>query len=125
MTPLAVSNDLYTVTAGGEGASAMASLAYRLSEAGNNNDSTVATSIVTSALVKKTADILRIPSSEVDPSRPLYHYGVDSLVALEVRSWITRELKANVALLDILAAVPMETFAGQIVQKSKLVVGAV
>jgi zearalenone synthase (highly reducing iterative type I polyketide synthase) len=124
MTPLAVSSDFYTVTAGGEGASATASLAYRLLEAGNNNDSAAAASIVTSALVKKTADILRIPSSEVDPSRPLYHYGVDSLVALEVRSWITRELKTNVALLDILAAVPMETFAGQIVQKSKLVVGA-
>lgn len=41
-----------------------------------------------------------VPPSEVDPSRPMYSYGVDSLVALEVRTWITREMKANMALLD-------------------------
>lgn len=38
----------------------------------------------------------------------------DSLVALEVRNWITPEIQANMAPLDILAAVPMETFAAQI-----------
>lgn len=41
-------------------------------------------------------------------------HGVDSLVALEVRNWITPEIQANMAPLDILAAVPMETFAAQI-----------
>lgn len=51
----------------------------------------------------------------------MYQYGVDSLVALEVRNWITREMKANIVLLDILDAVPMETFATQIAQKSKLI----
>jgi hypothetical protein len=35
----------------------------------------------TGALVKKVAETLRIPPSEVDPSRAMYHYGVDSLVA--------------------------------------------
>ncbi|KAM7213201.1 hypothetical protein V8F06_011416 [Rhypophila decipiens] len=81
-----------------------------------------ATPLIMSALVFKTAEILRIPATEVDPSRPLYSYGVDSLVALEVRNWITREIKATMALLDILASVPMEIFAGQIAKKSKLVV---
>ena len=52
----------------------------------------------------------------------MYQYGVDSLVALEVRNWITREMKANIPLLDILATVPMETFAAQIALKSKLVI---
>ena len=109
-------------TAGGaSGEGTAASLASRLSEA----DPASASSIITDALVRKTADILRIPPSEVDPSRPMYQYGVDSLVALEVRNWITREMKANMALLEILAAVPMETFAGQIALKSKLVAGMV
>jgi zearalenone synthase (highly reducing iterative type I polyketide synthase) len=53
----------------------------------------------------------------------MYRYGVDSLVALEVRNWITREMKANIALLEILAAVPMSGFAGKIAEKSKLIVG--
>lgn len=36
---------------------------------------------------------------------------------------MTREMKTNVILLNILAAVSMETFATQIAQKSKLVGG--
>lgn len=121
--PLAVASASSSASAGGEGAAAGASLASRLTEAGTNDDHAAAANIITGALVQKTAEILRIPLEEVDASRPMYSYGVDSLVALEVRNWITRELKANLALLDILAAVPIETFAGQIAQKSKLVVG--
>lgn len=116
--PLAVTSVSFT-TGGASGEGAATSLASRLSEA----DPASASIIITDALVKKTADVLRIPPSEVDPSRPLYQYGVDSLVALEVRNWITREMKATMALLDILAAVPMETFAAQIALKSKLVGG--
>ncbi|KAF7175096.1 hypothetical protein CNMCM7691_006500 [Aspergillus felis] len=80
-----------------------------------------AVSIITDALVHKTAEILQMPLSEVDPGRPMYRYGVDSLVALEVRNWITRELQANMALLEILAAEPMRVFAGKIAEKSRLV----
>jgi zearalenone synthase (highly reducing iterative type I polyketide synthase) len=54
----------------------------------------------------------------------MYRYGVDSIVALEVRNWIARELKANIALLGILAAVPLSVFAEKIAEKSKLVAGS-
>ena len=120
--PLAVASTS-AGNAGGEGArvTPTAPLTSRLTEAGNKQDHAAATEIITGALVKKTADILRIPPSEIDPSRPMYSYGVDSLVAMEVRNWITSEMKANLTLLDILAAVPMETTAAQIAQKSKLV----
>lgn len=83
-----------------------------------------ATDIITEALVQKTADILQMPASEVDPNRPMYVYGVDSLVAMEVRNWISREMKANMALPEILAAMPMYKFAGKIAERSKLVVVA-
>ena len=98
---------------------AAVSIGSRLAEA----DPDSASIIVKEALVKKVANILRIPPSEVDASRPMYQYGVDSLVALEVRNWITREMKANATLLEILAAVPMETFATQVAQKSTLIRG--
>jgi hypothetical protein len=62
-----------------------------------------------------------MPPSEVKPDRPLYCYSVDSLMALEVKNWITREMKANMALLGILAAVPIESFASKIAEKSKLI----
>ncbi|KAF2143954.1 uncharacterized protein K452DRAFT_316749 [Aplosporella prunicola CBS 121167] len=117
--PLAVTT--VAVSASTESQGSAVSLAARISKASSKEE---ATEIITGALVHKTADILQMPSSEVDPSRPLYRYGVDSLVALEVRNWITRELKANMALLEILAAVPIESFAEKITEKSKLVTAA-
>jgi zearalenone synthase (highly reducing iterative type I polyketide synthase) len=93
-----------------------ASLASRLARA----DSVQAGEIILHALVGKIAHMLQIPPYEVDPSQPMYRYGVDSLVALEVRNWITKELKANVALLEILAAVPIAVFAAKITEKSRL-----
>lgn len=119
--PLAVRTSVATQAAGGEQGGA-ASLASRLAEAGGNPDQ--AAEVILEALVQKIADMLQIPASEVDAGRPMYRYGVDSLVALEVRNWITRELKANVALLEILAAVPMAAFAVKIAEKSTLVAGA-
>lgn len=106
------------VAAATEGQSSEINLAARIGKA---TDMAQVTDIITEALVNKTADILQMPASDVDPGRPLYRYGVDSLVALEVRNWITREMKANMALLEILAAVPIESFAAKIAEKSKLV----
>jgi NADPH:quinone reductase-like Zn-dependent oxidoreductase/NAD(P)-dependent dehydrogenase (short-subunit alcohol dehydrogenase family) len=117
-TSMSSTSSLQAEQGGGSGGSGEASLASRLAEAGSNP-----VEVILGALVRKIANMLQIPASEVDPSRPMYRYGVDSLVALEVRNWITRELKANVALLEILAAVPMAAFAGRIAEKSKLVGG--
>ncbi|KAJ5262490.1 hypothetical protein N7524_007795 [Penicillium chrysogenum] len=82
--PLAVPSSSHDLR-NSEGA-AGASLASKISEAGSNTDTASAAKIVTGALVKKMAETLRIPPSEVDPSRAMYHYGVDSLVALELRN---------------------------------------
>ncbi|KAM0389205.1 hypothetical protein ACHAQC_009086 [Fusarium culmorum] len=114
--PLAVTS--LSSDASGDKQSTAMSISSQLSEASSKAK---ATEIITNALVGKVADILQMPQSEVDPGQPLYRYGVDSLVALEVRNWITREMKVNVALLEILAAVPMESFAGKLASTSKLV----
>ncbi|CAF3577742.1 unnamed protein product [Fusarium graminearum] len=114
--PLAVTS--LSSDASGDKQSTAMSISSQLSEASSKAK---ATEIITNALIGKVADILQMPQSEVDPGQPLYRYGVDSLVALEVRNWITREMKVNVALLEILAAVPMESFAGKLASTSKLV----
>ncbi|KAK8134345.1 Reducing polyketide synthase hmp8 [Apiospora sp. TS-2023a] len=120
--PLAVMTSAGGQAAGGasgsDPAAATVSLSSRLALAADKEQ---AVEWITEGLVAKVADILQVPASEVDPARPMYRYGVDSLVALEVRNWIAREMKANMALLEILAAVPMDVFAGKIAEKSKLV----
>ncbi|KAK1573272.1 KR domain-containing protein [Colletotrichum navitas] len=117
--PLAVTSSLSDVRGGADDGSNV-SLASKLAVANADKDPTRASSIVKEALVDRVAEILRIPSSEVDASRPMYRYGVDSLVALEVRNWIAKEMKANMPLLEILSATPMEAFSVQIAKRSKL-----
>ncbi|KAM0716793.1 hypothetical protein Q7P37_008238 [Cladosporium fusiforme] len=112
--PLAVPT--FSTNVGGDSQSAAVSLSSKLIEATNVDQ---ASEIITEGLVTKVADMLQIPVSEVDASRPMYRYGVDSLVALEVRNWIVKEMKATIALLEILAAVPMNVLAKTIASRSK------
>lgn len=42
------------------------------------------------------------PVEELDHASPVSVYGLNSLVAIEIRSWIKRELEANLQILEIL-----------------------
>ncbi|MCJ1395325.1 hypothetical protein MMC18_008209 [Xylographa bjoerkii] len=79
-----------------------------------------AVSVVTDAVVTKVARSLQTSSSEIDPGRPLHSYGVDSLVAIEMRNWMFKDLKSNVSLFDVLSAVPISVLAEKIAMNSKL-----
>ena len=59
-------------------------------------------SIISEELAKKLSRSLMIPTSEIDPRRALHFYGVDSLVAVELRNWFAKELHADVAIFEIL-----------------------
>lgn len=113
--PLAVTSSSTKPTSSGN--TAAPSIASKLKESGSKD---LAVEIITNGLVGKVAEILQMPPSEVDPERPMYRYGVDSLVALEVRNWISKEMQSSVALLEVLAAVPMKVFAATIAEKSKI-----
>ena len=45
---------------------------------------------------------------------------VDSLVAVEIRNWFIKELRADVSVFDILGAIPISTLAVKIAENSKL-----
>jgi zearalenone synthase (highly reducing iterative type I polyketide synthase) len=79
------------------------------------------TDLVLEALIDKVAKHLEQDMANIEPEEPLYTYGVDSLVAIEIRNWILKEFAADVALLDITAEEPMFDLADKIVAKSKFV----
>ena len=58
--------------------------------------------IVADALLGKLASSISIPKEDMDSDKPVHHYGVDSLVAIELRNWFARKLNADVAVFDIL-----------------------
>ncbi|KAI3395544.1 hypothetical protein diail_1206 [Diaporthe ilicicola] len=78
--------------------------------------------VVLEALLLKLSRVLSVDVSNLDAARPLHAYGVDSLVAVELRSWIAKELKAEVSVFDMTNASSISQVATTTAEKSKLVV---
>ncbi|KAF1828904.1 reducing type I polyketide synthase [Decorospora gaudefroyi] len=58
--------------------------------------------IVTEALTRKLAKALSMPVDDIDAAKPMHVYGVDSLVAVEMRNWLAKALKADVAVFELM-----------------------
>lgn len=77
-----------------------------------------AEAVVVTALAQKFSSILMRPVEELDVAAPISVYGLDSLVAIEIRNWITRELEANLQILEILTSSSVPALAELILKKS-------
>lgn len=80
-----------------------------------------AVGLVCDGLMAKVSAVLMVPLEEMDASKAIVVYGLDSLVAIEIRNWITRELEASLQVLELLTSSSITGLAGTILQKSKLV----
>ena len=83
-------------------------------------DLSEAIELIRQALVDKLARLMMIPTEDVDPTKPPSAYGVDSLVAAEVRNWIAHEIQAKVSVFDVMANVPMSALAVTLASNSRL-----
>ncbi|KAK4217471.1 Nonribosomal peptide synthetase 14 [Rhypophila decipiens] len=61
-----------------------------------------ASKLLQDAFATKLGVILQTPASKIDKTMPLVALGFDSLVAVEVRSWILKELVVDVPILKML-----------------------
>lgn len=74
--------------------------------------------MVTRAIRNTVAEMLFIDASGVDPTRTVAEYGVDSLIAAELRNWFNTSFMADISMLDLLdTRMSMKALA-------KMVVGA-
>ncbi|KAH8680684.1 type I polyketide synthase [Xylariales sp. PMI_506] len=78
--------------------------------------------LIVDALVSKIGDIFNIPCTNIDEGLPMSHYGVDSLVAVELRKWLSSVVRAKVSIFDILQGIPLREFGGMIAKKSDFMV---
>jgi NAD(P)-dependent dehydrogenase (short-subunit alcohol dehydrogenase family) len=70
-----------------------------------------ASKLLVNALGAKLSDIFNIPLSDIDPELPLSQFGVDSLVGVELRNWISSTVKAKVSVFEILQSASLNEFA--------------
>lgn len=89
----------------------------RLAEA---ESSAMANKIIYDCLAAKFATVLMVDEEDVGPDKPLGAYGTDSLVAVELRNWVGREMDATVILMDFLADNTLNTLTETILRKSRL-----
>ncbi|KAK7912256.1 BcPKS8- polyketide synthase [Apiospora marii] len=77
--------------------------------------------VVCDGLVYKLASVMMMEQDDLDVTRSLSYYPLDSLVAIEIRNFITREFEATLQVLELLSSGSIQTLAKAVCVKSKLV----
>jgi hypothetical protein len=78
-----------------------------------------AVSLLEGAITTKLADIFNIPLPDIDVDLPLSRYGVDSLVAVELRNWLASSLKSKVSVFETLQSASITEFASLVAERSE------
>ncbi|KND87310.1 Lovastatin diketide synthase LovF [Tolypocladium ophioglossoides CBS 100239] len=100
----------------GDGADAEAKpLSALLQEAGSRDK---ATQLVGDAIAAKLGDIFMIPMDDIDLAKPPALYGVDSLVAVELRNMLMLQAASDVSIFSILQSASLAALASDVVAKS-------
>ncbi|KAL3427636.1 type I polyketide synthase [Phlyctema vagabunda] len=80
-----------------------------------------AVEIICSAIAGKLSQDFMISPSDINFDESLGVYGVDSLVAVELRNWILRHMKADTSIFDVLQSKTLRVLAEKIATKSEYV----
>ena len=76
--------------------------------------------VVLQALKLKLSYNLSIPIEDIDENKPIFAFGIDSMVALEVRYWFQKAFKAQLGVFDIMQAKSLLELAGVGTRESEL-----
>lgn len=76
------------------------------------------------AMTKKLSEMFIIPESDIDLSVPLAKFGVDSLIAVELRNWIMAHIDAECSVFDVMQSTSLVALAGKVAAQSKLITAA-
>ena len=72
-------------------------------------------------LIPKTSNLLMISVEDITPLKSMSECGMDSLVAVEMRNWLLRELDAALPVLELMANTSLQELSMKIARASKLV----
>lgn len=79
-----------------------------------------ATNIFCAAFVQKMSVLLMVAVENIDFSKSINDYGMDSLVAVEMRNWLFKEMDITIPILELLANQSLSQLSGKLMKKSKL-----
>ncbi|KAG0156871.1 hypothetical protein PDIDSM_4053 [Penicillium digitatum] len=76
-----------------------------------------ASKIVLGGFLSKLERVLQVPAAKINPAQPLVNLGVDSLMAVEVRSWFVKEINTDIPVLRILGGASSAELCTEAAQK--------
>ncbi|ROW10959.1 hypothetical protein VMCG_00852 [Cytospora schulzeri] len=75
--------------------------------------------LVTDWFRAKISQVLGLQQGDVDPERPVHTYGMDSLVAIDLKNWYAREIGAEVSVFMLLGNNTLEEVAKEAAKGSR------
>ena len=82
-----------------------------------------AAAMITDGLARKLGAIFSMPATDLDIERALSSYGVDSLIAIEMKNWLAKEVRADIAVFEILGEVTIKDLGELAARMSKFFEG--
>jgi NADPH:quinone reductase-like Zn-dependent oxidoreductase/NAD(P)-dependent dehydrogenase (short-subunit alcohol dehydrogenase family) len=80
-----------------------------------------ATDIITEAIQMQLSSLLVVSKDDIDPKKPIHKYGVDSMVAVEMRNWFSKGVGADIGTTEILDDIGIAELAARVTKKSRFV----
>ena len=74
--------------------------------------------IVLDCLLQKLSKSLSMPRDDIDTAKSLHAYGVDSLLAVELRNYFANKLSADVAIFDLMGGASIDVVSLTFAKKS-------
>ncbi|KAL8737122.1 MAG: hypothetical protein Q9181_001993 [Wetmoreana brouardii] len=100
---------------GGPSSKAAPDIQARLARAASWLD---AVNSVCDTLVAKVAEMFSLPLKAIDRGMRLAKYGVDSLVAVELRKWLGHVLQAQMSIFEVMQSLSLEDLADKVAGKN-------
>lgn len=101
---------------GGAGAAARDDTAVLFQQASGGKERSA---IVVEAIKAKLARALGVAADEIDSLKKLSDYGVDSLMAVELRNWIRRDFRAAVAVFEMMGGATIAEVAALVTTRAE------
>ena len=92
------------------------SLSTQLGETSSRQEGAL---LIGTAIATKLADIFMTPVEEIDLSKPPAHFGVDSLIAVELRNMLVLQAAADISIFNILQTASLAALAASVAEKSR------
>ena len=83
-----------------------------------------AVEVAQTAIINKLSKLLAMEVADISPERPVGAYGMDSLISVELRNWMSVQLEAAIQQFELMGAKSIQELAGMAAERSRLVPAA-